>query len=150
MGDRFGIHTQDEPFLVVGNPDFDPIESMEVEWPSGLVHVVEGPFPPGPVTVQEPDAITVKPASLSLKAGSGDIVTIEATARHPSGEIDTQAEVVIDTPWQPATWLDEGIAIQPGVFQRRLVAPNKPGRIRIEVRVNGKPWRIRPWFTFRL
>ena len=56
----------------------------------------------------------------------------------------------IEAPWQNVTWTNAGTLVGPGIFERQLVVPSKPGRARIEVSVDGKPWRIRPWLTFRL
>ena len=150
IGDRFGIHTQDAPFLSLGNPADQPITGLTIHWPSGFEQHVAGPFDETTLTVSEHDIVSITPKGLSLKAGSGELATIRATARTPSGDIDPAAVLSIHAPWQDAIWVDEGTLVEPGVLERQLVAPLKPGRIRIEVAVNGKQWSIRPWLTFRL
>jgi hypothetical protein len=150
MGDRFGLQTQGEPLLDLALPETDPVQALIIEWPSGYTQHIDGPLAVGSLSISEPPIVTIDPPSRTLQAGSKKLVTIRASALDKHGKVLPNALVTIDTPWHDSVWVGEGSFVEPGVFERQLLAPSKPGRVRVEITLNGVPWRIRPWLMFRL
>jgi len=150
MGDRFGLQTQGEPLLDLALPEGDPVQALIIEWPSGYIQHIDGPLAVDSLSVSEPPIVTIDPPSRTLQAGSNKLVTIRASALDKHGKVLPDALMTIDTPWHDSVWVGEGSFVEPGVFERQLLAPLKPDRVRVEITLNGVPWRIRPWLMFRL
>jgi hypothetical protein len=145
VGARGGALVTDEPLVFLGLGDDTAARDLEVRWPSGFVQRLRD-VPGGRlVTVQEPELVTVQPATRRLPADGRSAFTVRVTPRDPDGAPrDAPVEVLArgGTP-RPVSCRRDGV-----VTTCALTAPSAPGSATLEVRVGGVAYRVRPriWF----
>ncbi|MBI5515749.1 MAG: VCBS repeat-containing protein [Deltaproteobacteria bacterium] len=149
MGARGGALVTEEPLVFLGLGADTTARELEVRWPSGYLQTLRD-VPSGRlVTVQEPELVTVTPATRHVPADGRSTVTVRVTPRAPDGSpreapVDGVAHTGVGA--LPLRARREGSAT---VLE--LTAPGTPGSATLELRVGGVPWRVRPrvWFDRR-
>lgn len=137
----------DAPTLDVAVGPSSTSTEVVVRWPSGLVRRWTDVPVGAPVTLEEPAALTITPASRRVAADGASLVTVAVRPVDESGAPRT-ARVTIESTSPAVRWQGPAQADAAGVVTRVLRAPDAPGSAVVQVTVDGVPWRVRPrvWF----
>jgi hypothetical protein len=131
------------PLAFLTETDAGLVRDVVVRWPSGYEQAVGDLKVGRQHLIEEPDIVTISAPGRHAAADGTQEVLIEVTPRDRMGNPMPMAAVEIDAPWGhqgfsgPTTVGDISV-------RRTLVAPTQPGFTVIEVRIDGKPLRVRP------
>ena len=131
-----------QPMLFAGLGTATQADTVEILWPSGLMHRVHGLAQGQLHTIEEPSLISVTPSSRHLPADGQSTVTVTVTPRDESGALVPGA-VSIELPFGEGQWADSAMEDQM-TWTRTLIAPSTPGSSVVEVTIDGVSVPIRP------
>jgi hypothetical protein len=135
-----------EPWLFLGLGD-QTAADLQIVWPSGYVQQVRGLAADQAWTLQEPETLTVSPATRRVVGDGVSTVTFFLQPRTPDGGVDPAASGEIELYAGAGSWAGPTVRDGDG-WSRTLVAPAGPGTAVVEATISGVALDVRPrvWF----